>query len=155
MNLIPSYTEMHKQEHFIAFLFGPVAFSHWFPSNHPFLSRNSSTLTQSREAFTTSGTELTPCINLTSFYPLSYSQSLFCLPCWWCQQQAQASISLQCCALLYVLWEVQERGTISLFVVPSMYLHRLSTKHCRAAVELKVSFHHCPKGVQWEQNVLL
>lgn len=25
MNLIPSYKELHKQEHLIAFLFGPVA----------------------------------------------------------------------------------------------------------------------------------
>lgn len=76
--------------------------------------------------------------NLTSFCPLSYSQSHFCLPCWWCQQQAQALISLECCALLCVLWEVQDMGTLSLFVVPSMYLHKLSTKHCRAAVELKL-----------------
>lgn len=93
--------------------------------------------------------------NLTSLYPLSYSQSHFCLPCWWCQQHAQALISLQCSALLCALWEVQEMGIISLFVVPSMCLHRLSMKLCRAAVELKESFHCCPKGVQWEQNVLL
>lgn len=160
MNLIPSYKEMHKQEHFRAFLFGTVAdilsLVPLRPSISIFYQKMALLSLDLEKPFLTVGLNWLHALwNLTSFCPLSYSQSHFCLPCWWCQQQAQALISLKCCALLYVLWEVQDMGTISLFVVPSMYLHRLSTRHCRPAAELKESFHCCPKGVQWEQNVLL
>lgn len=129
---------MHKQEHFRAFLFGTVAdILSLVPlqsSISIFYQKIALLSLDLKKPFLTVGLNWLHALwNRTSFCPLSYSQNHFCLPCWWCQQQAQVLISLQCCTLLYV----QDMGTISLFVVPSMDLHRLSTRHCRLAVELK------------------